>query len=365
MASYTKRGKTWTYIISYKDKNGEFQTVRKGGFRTKPEAAAAAREIEIAIAKGHDPSVKKKLFSDYFKNWMELYKKPAVSEVTYRKYKVAYNTIKKLFPYETLEDLDRDTYQKGLNEYAKTAADSTVRRLNSYVKACLAYALEDNTIFRDPTFKAVISGNNERVVEEEAKFLEKKDYDKLMANLKPRPLTLSKMLVVIAAHTGARFSEILGLTWDDIDFEAKTVSISKTWLYKLKPPVFGETKNKKRRVILVSDDLLDFIKEIETHQELNGSKIDRIINAPCSSNAVNKYLRKVQTQTGVTENQITLHGMRHTHASLLIYADVNIMLIAERLGHKDVTVTQTVYSHVLEEMRKNKENQMRDSLKIF
>lgn len=365
MASYTKRGKTWTYIVSYKDKNGEFQTARKGGFRTKPEAAAAAREIEIAIAKGHDPTVKKKLFSDYFKNWMELYKKPAVTEVTYRKYKVAYNNIKKLFPYETLEDLDRDTYQRALNEYAKTTAESTVKRLNSYIRACLAYALEDNTIFRDPTFKAVISGNNDRVVEEEAKFLEKKDYDKLMANISKRPLTVSKMLVIIAAHTGARYAEILGLTWNDIDFEAKTVTISKTWLYKLKPPVFGETKNKKRRVILVSDDLLEFIKEIELQQEISGSKIDRIINVPCSNEAVNKYLRKVQTQIGVTENQITLHGLRHTHASLLLYADVNIMIIAERLGHKDVTVTQTVYSHVLEEMRKNKENQLINSLKIF
>lgn len=365
MASYVKRGKTWTYVISYKTKTGEFEPLRKGGFRTKNEAVAAAREMEISIAKGHDPRNTKLLFSDYFEKWIELYKKPAVSEITYGKYRVALNTIKRLFPYNTLEDLDRETYQTAINDYAKKVAVTTVRRLHNYMKACLSYALEDKTILRDPTFKAVISGNNANVLDEEAKFLEKSEYESFMANVSERKLTNSKILTVIAAHTGARFSEILGLTWSDVNFKNKTVRINKTWQYKLNPPSFGETKNKTHRTIPVSEDLIDFIKVVKKHQTETETKIDRIVNDAISNNAINKYLRKIQSQIGITDNLITLHGLRHTHASLLLYAGINIMIVAERLGHKDVAITQSVYSHLLEDMRKDEEEALRISLKIF
>ncbi len=365
MASYVKRGKTWTYIVSFKNENGEFDKVRKGGFRTKTEATAAAREVESAIAQGHNPNSKKKLFSDYFKNWMEMYKKPAISEITYRKYEVALNTIEQLFPVESLEDLTRERYQRALNQYAERVAETTVKRLNSYIKACLSYAIEDRTIFRDPTFKAVISGNNARVKKDEAKFLEKAEYDLIMANLDKRDLTLSKTIVMLAAHTGARYAEILAFNWSDFSYLDKTLTIDKSWQYKLETPQYGDTKNKKSRIIPVSDSLLDFIKCVEEHQVKNNTKSERIIYDTCSNSAVNTYLRKIQTQTGLHANQITLHGLRHTHASLLIYADVNIMIIAERLGHKDVTVTQTVYAHVLDETRKRKEEHLRSSLEIF
>lgn len=52
---------------------------------------------------------------------------------------------------------------------------------------------------------------------------------------------------------------------------------------------------------------------------------------------------------------ITFHGLRHTHASILLTQEINLISIAERLGHKDTSVTQEVYSHILDELkRKNR-----------
>lgn len=73
MASYTKRGKTWQYTISrYVD--GKLNPIRKGGFRTKSEAMAAAKKIEYQLQKGHVSITKNIAFSEYFNNWVELYK---------------------------------------------------------------------------------------------------------------------------------------------------------------------------------------------------------------------------------------------------------------------------------------------------
>ena len=73
-----------------------------------------------------------------------------------------------------------------------------------------------------------------------------------------------------------------------------------------------------------------------------------------TSNAVNKELKKLQRQLEFKQ-PITFHGLRHTHASILLSQGIDLISIAERLGHKDTSVTQEVYSHILDELkRKNR-----------
>lgn len=69
-----------------------------------------------------------------------------------------------------------------------------------------------------------------------------------------------------------------------------------------------------------------------------------------SFNAVNKTLKKIQAQLGI-EPSITFHGLRHTNASVLLYKGIDIMYVSSHLGHKDVSITQEVYSHILDEMK--------------
>ena len=157
------------------------------------------------------------------------------------------------------------------------------------------------------------------------------------------PTDMSHYIILIACHTGARFSEILGLNWTDLDRMNKTLSINKTWLYKLSEPSYGPTKNHEVRTIAVSDE---FIKLVDTIPIIN----ERIIGIPVSSNAVNKSLRRLLTRLEISP-LITLHGLRHSHASALIYNQVSILTVSERLGHKDLSVTQNTYAHIVQELQ--------------
>ena len=94
----------------------------------------------------------------YFKQWMELYKKDAVREVTYAKYKLTHKNLQRLVPDLTLDELSRLAYQQLLNDYAKTHERQTVLDFHRHIRSSLIDALEEQLIHRDPTRKAIIKG---------------------------------------------------------------------------------------------------------------------------------------------------------------------------------------------------------------
>ena len=86
MARLVKRGKTWQYEISFKKGDGSFDKLRKGGFRTRTEAKDAVTELEYNMSRGLKGEKKNLFLSEYFEDWMSLYKEDSVSTITYRKY---------------------------------------------------------------------------------------------------------------------------------------------------------------------------------------------------------------------------------------------------------------------------------------
>ncbi|MFH6685190.1 tyrosine-type recombinase/integrase [Bacillus amyloliquefaciens] len=74
-----------------------------------------------------------------------------------------------------------------------------------------------------------------------------------------------------------------------------------------------------------------------------------------SNTNVNKLLRKVLTELSITP--ITVHGLRHTHASVLLYRKVSIYYVSARLGHSDIETTSSTYAHLIKELRERDENE--------
>lgn len=72
-------------------------------------------------------------------------------------------------------------------------------------------------------------------------------------------------------------------------------------------------------------------------------------NVPPSNNAINKSLKRYFIKLGI-KNDISVHGLRHTHATLLLYNDCNIKYLYKRLGHNTIVTTLETYSHVIDEM---------------
>ena len=142
-----------------------------------------------------------------------------------------------------------------------------------------------------------------------------------------------------------RFSEALALTPKDFDFTHQSLSINKTWDYK-ENGGFLPTKNQSS-VRKIQIDWQTVVQFSELLKELpQDSPI--FVNKVVFNSTVNEILRRKCKNAGVPV--ISIHGLRHTHASLLLFAGVSIASVARRLGHASMTTTQKTYLHIIHEL---------------
>ncbi|WP_260445230.1 tyrosine-type recombinase/integrase [Listeria booriae] len=278
---------------------------------------------------------------------------------------------KKHFTGVKLKDLDRKSYQKALNEYGEDHATATVKKRHTYLRACLREAIQEGIIFKDPTFNAQAIGKIPEKKESE-KFLSQKEIHLLLNALMVGIKTeyISRHIILIQLATGIRISEAMGLTWDCVDLDNHTLKINKTWDYK-HTKNFDNTKNyASNRTITIDQNTIDLLEKLKTAQEktLEKSAFKNKKNLVFISlkdfemitpDAVNKTLKNFCTKVGIKES-ITSHGLRHKHASLLLYKGINIKYISRRLGHKKIITTLQTYSHIIDELEQKESRQVDD-----
>lgn len=369
MARYVKRGKTWQYEISYKDENGKFKKLRKSGFAKKSDAKIAATEIETKLAKGLKVTNNDILLSDHFEQWMELYKKPFVTGTTYRKYRNTLRNIKVYFKNDTIKSLTRTTYQKRLNVFSETHADASVERFNIHIKASLENLVDDGVIPYNFTKKAIVKGQVPSVPEEE-KYLNYDDFERLMRlaaqNLDPH--FASRFLIVVGGSTGMRFGELLGLTWDNVDLDNGVIHVVRAWDYIDKKD-FCPVKNEQSvRDVPIDDATLKIMKDFKTQQtelfqRLKIKNPKNFVFYNCTHGlishraALNK-LKELQRQLNI-KPMIKIHGLRHTHASVMIYKGTDVLAVSKHLGHKSLNVTTSTYSHAIKELKEREDEKIK------
>lgn len=151
--------------------------------------------------------------------------------------------------------------------------------------------------------------------------------------------------ILLAAKTGMRFSETLAITPDDFDFRQQTVSIDKTWDYKGSGG-FLPTKNRSS-IRKIQIDWQTVIQFSELIKELSPDK-PIFVNGKVYNSTVNERLGRLCRQCKIPV--ISIHGLRHTHASLLLFTGVSIASVARRLGHSSINTTQKTYLHIIQEL---------------
>lgn len=283
------------------------------------------------------------LFSDYFNQWVKVYKVGAIREVTLSKYKMTLSWIKRLVPDLRLVDLNRTTYQHIINQYALYHERQTTMDFHHHLKGAILDAVDDGLVDRDPTRKAIIKGKTPR--DKKPKYLNQFELHTLVKNLNLQDTISWDWLILLVAKTGMRFSEVLALTPNDFDFSQQTISINKTWDYKGEGG-FLPTKNKSSiRKIQVdwqtTSQFSRLVKDIKEDEPI-------FINGKVYNSTVNNVLFRHCKKLGLPT--ISIHGLRHTHASLLLFAGVTTASVARRLGHSSMTTTQKTYLHVIHEL---------------
>ncbi|UXR44798.1 site-specific integrase [Staphylococcus simulans] len=344
MASFEKQknGKTWRYIISYKDDDGKYKKYQKGGFRTKQEAKIHANEMEYNLKHGFNIN-NDVIFADYFKQWYEVNKKPHVSAKTLTRYVSMHNHIEKHFKNTFLKDIKPSDYQRFINHYGSNHNIDGVRKLNSSVRNCFHQAIHEGLVLRNPTFKAQLSGGNPSK-SEELKFISHTEYKKLKHYLEGKD-SVSSLVLLMGLVTGGRFSEIANMKRNDFYIGENKVHLpgTKTTTSDRTISIDTKTLNKVRKFIN------------KRPSDINGYVFTGKNGSIITNASVNKALNNACKKLGI--KSITTHALRHTHASVLIHNGYSVQYISKRLGHSSTLVTQSVYLHLLEETYEREDKQ--------
>jgi len=298
------------------------------------------------------PSTETQLFHEYFAGWMEVYKQGAVRPITFKKYLMTLRRIIELAPSLKINALDKRTYQTLINEYAYTHEKQTTLDFHNHLKSAILDAIDEGLLKYDPTRKVIIKGRTPTA--KKPKFLSQFELQALLKNLTLPDKLNWDWFILLVSKTGLRFSEALALIPSDFDFAQHKIKITQTWNYKNPEGGFAETKNFSSKRTLTIDSILskqfyNLVKHLPANEPI-------FVNGRVFNSTVNNRISVLCKKSGVPV--ITVHSLRHTHASLLIYAGVSIASVAKRLGHSSVTTTQETYLHIIQEM----ENQDNDKI---
>lgn len=354
------------YLIRIESKkNGKRKTLfSKTVHGKKSDAHKLLTEKLSELDKGLFVSSAKETIGDYLTRWLETVTKHQVTEATFENYKMIVRVhIKPQIGDVRLSDLRKADVQ---NFYNKMTTDGngarTVRLTHAVLHSALNEAVRLNLISFNPASKSKLPKWVRKdiivLTQQQAKAFSKAAEDV------PQGCAL-----VFALETGMRPEEYLALKWTDLNLDNGTATVSKTLKRRKKDAdnrtwYFGKPKTKQSwRTVPLSAYLIQMLRahrrtqlEAKLLMGANYEKHDLVFASEIGSpvhleNFRNRHFKKTLKAIGLSENALTLYGLRHTCATLLLIAGVNPKIVSERLGHSSVTMTLDTYSHVLPTMQ--------------
>lgn len=340
----------YEYRIKYKDPaTGKVKEKSKRGFNSKKEAELAAAEMEkklfigdIDIIRNSDITVK-----DWAEQYLEIYGSQwRETSLEIRKFRIYKYIIPELGNYK-LQKLSRLQYQKFINKKLESLKVNTVKSIHTTFMTIVNKAVEHGILDRNKFQGISISKSDE---EEKIKFLTKEEVKKLMMTAKTFEFD-EYMSVFILLRTGLRKGELLALTWNDIDFDNKLMTINKNRNHL---GTFPPKTKKSNRIISLDNHLIKKLKSFQTWQKKNKLKStvyeenDFVMvdeqGVPYTEWKINKILTKICEKANLPK--IGPHALRHTHAVMLLESGVDIKTVSDRLGHTKINMTADVYLHI-------------------
>lgn len=363
-------------VLSYTDENGQRRTPSRStklplkGNKKRAEAmlfeARQEKEEELRyriMAKKSGLNVDSDIrFTVFLKDWLKMMRS-SVTDVTYSSYEKAIKN--KIIPYFDRFHpnlLLREVTAKQIQDYYSYEMDvnrvstNTVIHRHANIRKALQYAFKTDLIASNPADKVQRPRKNPF----QTKPYKAEELEKLFKAVKGTNLELG---VILAAFYGLRRSEVVGLKWDAIDFERKTITIQHTVVQTTvngKEVLIGKdstkTKSSHRTLPLVAP-FEEFLLNLKEKQSIN-RKI-------CGTSYCRDYLDYVYVNemgelmkpNYLTEvfpkflknhglRQIRFHDLRHSCATLLYANGVALKDIQEWLGHSDIATTSNIYTHL-------------------
>ncbi|WP_046175355.1 site-specific integrase [Domibacillus indicus] len=355
--SVIKRGETWTYIIDIgKDPlTGKRKQKTKGGFRLKKDAEAAMRKLLSEVDEGDYFRPSDEQFSLFIQKWFYEYYSKRVKDTTAksREYMMQKHLIdgnpfsNKPISAITTEDIDALYNLKYEEEYSP----AYIRKIHNMLNQAFDKAKKWRKIKYNPASEA----ESPPIRQKEMVIWSFNEIHRFLDVCRGERCYLTFLL---ALYTGMRRGELLGLKWSDIDFDKQIINVNRQLAYiPLKGYVVTTLKTKKsQRKIPISNEVIKALLISKTEQQEWKEKLgqayednDFVIctefGKPRDPSNVLRTMKRVCESAKVTP--IRFHDLRHTHASILISSNVDIVRVAKRLGHADPKITLGVYAHLV------------------
>jgi integrase len=261
-----------------------------------------------------------------------------------------------------LRDLQPSAIQKFLNEKSNAGLSAqTVCHLRTVLRSALNQALKENAIARNPAMLV----DPPRIPDREIHPLSPDDARQLLQAVEQDRL---QAIYTVALSLGLRRGEVLGLKWSDINFEAKTLSVARS-LQRISGKLTEvETKTKRSRRTLVMPEVV--IASLRRHRARQAQ--ERLVVGPDWSDADLVFTTELGTPIDprnllrsykrILKNsnlpKARFHDLRHSAASLLLAQGVQLRTIMEILGHSSIALTANLYSHVLDNLKRDAAEKM-------
>lgn len=424
MAAIRKRGNSYLVMVSNgRDRNYK-QIVETKTFRPDPSWSERRTEQELrrfvtefeAEVKGGELFKKNKMFfSELVDKWFSEYVKTNLSVNTQSNYRdVLRNHLVPALGKYRMHDLSSFRLQSFLNGYYKdgelvTYSAGTVQKVRNVLRSIFRKAYQWEILPENPMSRVYLPRNTQ--TSEPIKFFTQEQAQRFLdyisepyvytvpEHVSNRPdnsvqqiseYTLSvhiskqlQLFFILLIYGGFRKGEALALKWDDIDFERKEISISKSAGYHNKVLIIKEPKTRGSiRTVAMPESVMKLLAHHKREQEKeaerlegywqkhnfvftqdNGKMMYQSTPYIAFKNAIARY-NEAQTDESMKLPNIPLHGLRHTSATIMLSNNANISAVAARLGHSQTSTTLNVYAHAVKSADYENSNILDSVLKL-
>ncbi|MED4332259.1 tyrosine-type recombinase/integrase [Geobacillus stearothermophilus] len=339
-----------------------------GPFRTKTEAKKELLKIKNQVDDGSYFKESTEDFSMFMERWFNTSYKRTV-EITTAKSReyVIRNHIMKYFQHKKINEIttfDIDSFY--VDKLDSGYSGAYIRQMHNLLNQAFDQAVRWSLVKVNP----VKNAKPPKVKSEEKITWTVDEVNRFLNLIKDSSMEIPYLLAIF---TGMRRGEVLGLKWDDVDFENKKIRIKRSLCFVSgKGLIFKEPKTKKsKRQISISQHVVNVLKKHKQKQEFQKEKLGTQYQdnnlIVCTDdgkpldprNLLRQFYRLIEE---ASVPRISFHDLRHTHATILMQQGENPKVVSERLGHSRVGITLDLYSHVSDDLQEQAAEKFENAL---
>ena len=421
MVNVRKRGNVYEYNFDVAKIEGKRKRITKSGFKTKAEAL---KQGTIAyneyLNTGRKFVSNEMSYSDFLDYWLDNHCKINLKYHTIEAYSNIVKThLKPNLGFYKLSQITKPTLQDFLNKIyvEKAYSKNFLNNIRKVLKCSFNYAVDNEYVKVNSAANLKIPKYDEQP-KDVAHIFTTEEINTILDRFKNNHCVYYAFLT--AYCTGLRIAEVFALTWDDIDFKNKTISVNKNILKKNQAGgtkgrhlsgnsttvwYFGTCKTQTSyRTVPIGDTLLNALKEYKEEQEMHKQNYGDTYMKHYKKNVINPYNKKPETKivnayaeidvalpevdfvfvknNGVYEGTDStkypfkvihyelgipcrFHDFRDTHATKLIESGADIKAVSKRLGHRNIDITYNIYVRVTEKMENETSNKFEEICKCL